>query len=189
MPAPVLSQTPLVLASWFCPFAQRTLIALNTKQLLPSDSVARASARKIIGRFDSRFVPAFYRFLVQQDPEVQAAAAETISEELTWLLQMMISDGPLTVWPNRVSLVDCAVAPFLMRLYLLEHYRGYTYNGPMAQRLEQYLVAVQEQPAVAATCYHPTPHADYKAELLKSYARYADGSANSLMARDAKQKK
>jgi len=63
------------------------------------------------------------RFLVQQDPAVQAAAAETITEELTWLLQMMNADGPLAVWPDKISLIDCAVAPFLMRLFILEHYR------------------------------------------------------------------
>jgi len=59
----------------------------------------------------------------------------------------------------------------------------------MAHRLEQYLLAVKQHPAVAATCYHPTPDAHYQAELLKSYARYADGSANSLMARNAKENK
>jgi len=98
-------------------------LCVSLLQLLPPAPVARASARKIISRFDSKFVPAFYRFLVQQDTTVQLAAAATITQELTWLLQMMSAAGPLAVWPDRVSLVDCAVAPFLMRLYILEHYR------------------------------------------------------------------
>jgi glutathionyl-hydroquinone reductase len=33
MPPPTLSTTPTVLAAWFCPFAQRTLIAAKYKQV------------------------------------------------------------------------------------------------------------------------------------------------------------
>jgi hypothetical protein len=56
----------------------------------------------------------------------------------------------------------------------------------VGQRLALYLTAAQQHPAVAATMYHPEGK-DYKEQLLQSYARYADGSANSMMARDAKQ--
>lgn len=47
--------------------------------------------------------------------------------------------------------------------------------------------AAEQHPAVAATLHHPDG-LDYKEALLASYARYADGSANSLMAREAKSK-
>lgn len=65
--------------------------------------------------------------------------------------------------------------------------RGYTgHKQPaIAERLEQYIKAAEQHPAVAASMYHPKS-LDYRTELLKSYARYADGSANSMMARDAK---
>jgi glutathionyl-hydroquinone reductase len=33
MPSPTLGAKPTILASWFCPFAQRTLIAANAKQV------------------------------------------------------------------------------------------------------------------------------------------------------------
>lgn len=55
----------------------------------------------------------------------------------------------------------------------------------MGTKLAQYCTALEAHPAVAATLYHPDG-LDYKQQLLLSYARYADGSANSLMARDAK---
>jgi hypothetical protein len=58
----------------------------------------------------------------------------------------------------------------------------------IADRLQRYLAAAEQHPAVAATMYHPQG-LDYKQQLLQSYARYADGSANSLMAREAKTKK
>jgi hypothetical protein len=58
-------------------------------------------------------------------------------------------------------------------------------GGAVGKRLAQYVSAAQQHPAVAATMYHPEG-LDYKEELLMSYVRYADGSANSMMARDAK---
>jgi hypothetical protein len=33
MAAPVLNSTPTIFSSWFCPFAQRVLIAANAKQV------------------------------------------------------------------------------------------------------------------------------------------------------------
>lgn len=57
--------------------------------------------------------------------------------------------------------------------------------GAVGRRLSTYLSALQQHPAVVATLYHPAG-LDYHTELLGSYARYADGSANSMMARDAK---
>jgi hypothetical protein len=50
------------------------------------------------------------------------------------------------------------------------------------------MTAAEQNPAVAATMYHPQG-LDYKQQLLLSYSRYADGSANSLMVREAKAKK
>jgi len=55
----------------------------------------------------------------------------------------------------------------------------------VGQRLDRYCSALEQHPAVAATMYHPEG-LDYKQQLLQSYARYADGSADSMMARDAK---
>jgi hypothetical protein len=58
----------------------------------------------------------------------------------------------------------------------------------IAERLQRYLQAAEQHPAVAATLYHPQG-LDYMQQLLQSYARYAYGSAHSLMAREAKTKK
>eukprot|EP00878_Enallax_costatus_P013351 GHUV01013958.1.p1 GENE.GHUV01013958.1~~GHUV01013958.1.p1 ORF type:complete len:159 (+),score=60.04 GHUV01013958.1:627-1103(+) len=157
-------------------------------QLLPDKPVGKAAARLIIHRFSDKFVPAFYQILVRQDPTDRAAAAAILDAELTWLVKQMDPQGPLALG-NGLSLVDCAVVPFMVRLYVLEHYRGYTgHQQPaVAKRLQQYITAAGQHPAVAATMYHPEG-LDYKTELLKSYSRYADGSANSMMARDAKEK-
>jgi glutathione S-transferase len=61
---------------------------------------------------------------VLQDASGQAAAAAVLESELAWLLQHMDAAGPFAL-SDRLSLVDCAVVPFLLRLYILEHYRGF----------------------------------------------------------------
>jgi hypothetical protein len=58
-------------------------------------------------------------------------------------------------------------------------------GGIVGKRIAQYLAAAEQHPAVQATMYHPVG-LGYKEQLLQSYARYADGSANSMMARDAR---
>jgi glutathione S-transferase len=63
-------------------------------------------------------------FFVLQDAAGQAAAAAVLESELSWLLQHMDAAGPFALSDN-LSLVDCAVVPFLLRLYILEHYRAF----------------------------------------------------------------
>jgi hypothetical protein len=76
----------------------------------------------MIQRFSDKAVPAFYRMLVQQDQSVQAAAAAVLDAELQWLVDSMHSQGPFALG-QQLGLVDCAIAPFLTRLFILEHYR------------------------------------------------------------------
>lgn len=71
--------------------------------------------------------------------------------------------------------------------FCCRHYTSYQQlkGGTVGERIAGYLAAAEQHPAVLATLYHPE-QLDYKQQLLESYARYADGSANSMMARDAK---
>jgi glutathione S-transferase len=65
--------------------------------------------------------------LMLQDAAGQAAASAVLESELGWLLQHMDAAGPFAL-SGQLSLVDCAVVPFLLRLYILEHYRGFQGN-------------------------------------------------------------
>lgn len=91
-------------------------------QLLPRDPAAKAAARLIIHRFSDKFVPAYYRILVRQSSEDRAAAAAVLDAELAWLVKQLDPQGPLAMG-DQLTLVDCAVVPFMIRLYVLEHYR------------------------------------------------------------------
>lgn len=89
---------------------------------MPVDPAGTAAARLIIQRFNDKAVPAFYRMLVRQDKDTQAAAAAALDGELQWLVDNMHPQGPFAMGAE-LGLVDCAVAPFLLRLFILEHYR------------------------------------------------------------------
>jgi glutathione S-transferase len=60
--------------------------------------------------------------LVQQDQSLQAAAAAVLDKELQWLVDSMHPEEPFALG-QQLGLVDCAIAPFLIRLFILEHYR------------------------------------------------------------------
>lgn len=246
----ILVGKPTIVSSWFCPFAQRSLIALEAKgvpythhelsdedlyskpawflrlnpaglvptivwldmeggerrvlgesliinewvdealpgpSLMPSAPYERAKARLVIDRFASRVVPEFYRLLLRQDKGDQEAAARGFSGQLEWLAETLHAEGPFALGDS-LSLVDCAVLPFLLRLPILQHYRGYELPATAAGRISAYVAAALAHPAVQATTRHPGG-ADYGQALIAMYQRYADGTANSLVARDINSEK
>lgn len=141
-------------------------------QLLPSDPIGRAAARLLIRRIEDQFVPAFKQIIehLRQTGTEQAASAAKLDTEMTQLLQQYHPEGPFAL-SDQLSLVDCAIAPHFLRLYILRHYAEYRYKGPQSDRLRRYLRALQQHPAVAASCYHPEG-LDFGQELLKKYAHY-----------------
>ncbi|GBF95648.1 hypothetical protein Rsub_08630 [Raphidocelis subcapitata] len=249
---PVLAEgKPTIVSTWMCPFAQRSLLALNAggapyshhelgegelyskpawftdlnpaglvptlawlhkgerrvltesliinefvaegldcpNPLLPADPFERARARLVIDRFGSKAVPQFYALLLRKDEAERAAARAALDAQLEWLAAEGLSaKGPwaLEGW-GAPSLVDCAVLPFLLRLPVLAHYRGYAPPPAASDRLAAYVEAARAHPSVAATMVHPAGH-DYASALIESYAKYADGTANSQVAREIKSK-
>lgn len=141
-------------------------------QLLPQDPVSRAAARLLIRRVDDQFVSAFKQLIenFRQTAVEQQAAAEKLDDEFTQLLHQFDPQGPFAL-SDQLSLVDCAVAPHILRLYILKHYAQYRYKGPQAVRLRKYMSALHQHPAVAGSCYHPEA-LDFRDELLKKYALY-----------------
>lgn len=51
-----------------------------------------------------------------KDKADQEAAAAAFSEQLLWLVGQLHPTGPFGLGPEGLSLVDCAVLPFLLRL-------------------------------------------------------------------------
>ncbi len=121
---------------------------------------------------------------MRKSEDDRAASKAVLDKELQHLVESADNEGPY-LDGKQLTLADCAVFPFLLRLAVLEHYRGYKPSSPgVAEWVSRYVAAVSAHPAVSATMVHAEGK-DYHAELLKSYERYADGTAGSMMARNA----
>ncbi|KAG5645414.1 hypothetical protein DXG03_006238 [Asterophora parasitica] len=94
--------------------------------LLPSDPVERAIARIWVDFVSKSVVPAFQRLLQAQEQEKQDAARE----ELYVALRKFATEvkGPYFLG-DEFSLVDVAIAPWVVRDYPSQEHRGYTREG------------------------------------------------------------
>lgn len=94
---------------------------------MPRDAAARAEAQLLVSRYDQRFVPAFYKLLRAAAADVATAAAKELVEEFGWLEAQLAArpsgSGPYVLGGDAPSLADAALAPWLLRLPLLDHFR------------------------------------------------------------------
>ena len=142
--------------------------------MMPVDPWARARSNLIVERFNQRAVPAFYRLLSAVEERDQHAAAEQWRGELLWLEGELEERGPWW-YPGRLGLVDCAVAPFVARLGVTEHYRGVGMPESCV-RLSSWWTQIEEQPSFVGTLETPDSHSGcWPTFLIDVYARYARG--------------
>ncbi len=146
--------------------------------LLPADAGARAQARIWIDFDNVKFVPAFYKVLLADDAARRRELAETIVDGWRFVEREALGSGAGgNYWlGDEVSLVDLAVYPHMERLAVLEAYRGIALPRECGA-IRAWLEAMGERQSVRRTAHD----ADYH---VKSYARYADGSADGTTARD-----
>lgn len=117
------------------------------------------------------------------------AAAKELEEELAWLeaqLQQRGKSGPLLGEGGALGLADAALLPWLLRMPLLEHFRGW--RGFSAAKaalpaLHAYVDAAKALPAVKATLEPPagravSSEAEWIQHMQKIYLPYAGSPAN-----------
>ncbi|WP_392481024.1 glutathione S-transferase family protein [Nostoc sp. C110] len=97
--------------------------------LLPSDPGAKAIARIWIDYANTRFVPAFNKFLRGKDAQEQGQGQREFLEALLYIEQeglgKLSGNGPYWLG-EQLSLVDISFYPWFERLPLLEHFRNFT---------------------------------------------------------------
>ena len=140
---------------------------------------------RIIDHFSSKFVPLFYRVLVRQDRNQQKEVAQHIQDQFQWLEEQVDPQGPYFMG-KRFSMVDIALLPWFVRIFILEHYRGF--GLPVdCQKLAAWHRRASKRKSVMDTCTGASESkASYQDQLLEHYSRYADASANSTSAHDFK---
>ncbi|KAH7347386.1 glutathione S-transferase [Plectosphaerella cucumerina] len=159
-------------------------------RLLPEDPYDRARCRLWIDHINTRIIPAFYKF-IQHTPEKSYSMEEVRREflgHIKTLTKEMDSEGPWFLG-ERFSLVDIALAPWAMRLFLLDHYKPGGLGLPDAngtdeddqawQRWAQWFKAISERQSVKDTLSD-------KESYIDSYKRYAEDKTNSLVSQAAR---
>ena len=94
-----------------------------TPRLLPSDPADRAYARIWIDFIAKSIVPTFFRLLQAQKAEKQQEALQDSVKALKTFADKV--KGPYFLG-DEFSLVDVAIAPWVVREYIIEEHRGYT---------------------------------------------------------------
>eukprot|EP00123_Amoebidium_parasiticum_P013630 comp22068_c1_seq1/m.32137 comp22068_c1_seq1/g.32137 ORF comp22068_c1_seq1/g.32137 comp22068_c1_seq1/m.32137 type:complete len:262 (-) comp22068_c1_seq1:124-909(-) len=140
------------------------------RNLMPTCPGKRAKTRVWFDAINRTICTPFYQALIRQEEADQKKAIEDLTNGLSAFAKELHG---LYFFGEEFSAVDIAILPWVYRLYLLEHHRGFSMpNTPEFDKLRTWMDATFSRPAVKATL------AD-KEQLLKMYARYARGSVQS----------
>ena len=115
--------------------------------LLPSDPVERAVARLWLDHLTKTFIPAYHRLLQAQEAEKQHSALQELYESLRKFAGNI--QGPYFFGEN-FSLVDVAIAPWIVRDYIIEENRGYK-RGDVSSNWKNYAEIVEVRNSVVKT--------------------------------------
>jgi len=135
----------------------------------------------------SRIIPAWHRFL-QFQPLSDESGLKAVRDEFLGKLKEfaaeMHPEGPF-FWGKEPSLIDFVVAPWVVRLWVFEHFKGGVgiptegeggESEAVWARLRKWKAAVEERPSVRDTTSE-------RERYLPIYQRYADDTAQSEMAK------
>lgn len=120
--------------------------------LLPPNPGAKAIARIWIDYANTRFVPAFNKFLRGKDAQEQGQGQREFLESLLYIEQeglgKLSGNGPYWLG-DQLSLVDISFYPWFERLPLLEHFRNFTLPTE-TPRLQKWWNTVRDRESIRA---------------------------------------
>ncbi|KAA1470412.1 glutathione-S-transferase [Dentipellis sp. KUC8613] len=146
-----------------------------TPHLLPTDPFARAHARLWTDYVAKNVVPANQRLVQAQEPERRAAALQELIGALkTVAAEKAKAPGPYFLG-EEWSLVDTALAPWVVRDYVVRENRGFR-REDVGEEWVQYAHALETRPSVLKT------QSDRK-HLEPIYGRYLRDEAQSEAAK------
>jgi glutathione S-transferase len=116
--------------------------------LLPHDPAAKALARIWIDYANTRFVPAFNKFLRGKDSQEQEQGRKEFTETLLYIEQEGLGKGDYLLG-DQFSLVDISFYPWFERLPLLEHFRKFTLPAE-TPRLQTWWNLVRDRSSIQA---------------------------------------
>lgn len=129
-----------------CEFLEDTYPSYSPS-LLTNDPYTKAYIRIWIDYISKNIIPLNMRLLMEQDPEKQKSYLEEFSNALRTFVGKVKSPFFLG---EQFSLVDVAIAPWIMRGYVLSEHRGYS-RAVVSPEWEAYCAVVETRPSVANT--------------------------------------
>lgn len=144
----------------------------HTPRLLPTDAFERAQARLALDVVSKSVVPAYFRLITAQGADKQCDARE----EFYGVLRAFVDQvrGPYYLG-EEFSLVDVAIAPFVVRDAVLKQKRGYD-RADVGPKWQEYAEKLETRESVARTT---SEMKDY----IQFYGPYLRDEADSQIAK------
>ncbi|GAA5862835.1 hypothetical protein JCM8547_006564 [Rhodosporidiobolus lusitaniae] len=153
--------------------------AYPSPSLRPSQNPLELGLSRLAAQFiSSTVVPSFYKYLQAQGEEKQREAKELFTESLKELVEKWFVEGKEWARSDEFSLVDTALAPWIVRFYLLEEHRAFDVEA-VGPRFVKYAKKVLARDSVKRTT------SDREA-LAGTYKRYLDDTAESEVAKSTR---
>lgn len=150
--------------------------------LLPKDPGDRALARIWVDFANTKFVNAFYKMLLDQDPEVQQKWKQKFLEHLQFMEREGIgklgNGGPYWLG-DTISLVDVTFYPWFERWCVLKHYRDLEFPS-QCDRLQQWWESMSQRDSVQKISNPP----DF---YIAQYEQYAKNTATGITAQEMRE--
>lgn len=144
----------------------------SSLRLLDDDPWAVARHQVWAHKVNTTICSEYYAALVREAPDERRAAFERIVQGIE-SFNRHLSGGPFFDGRSQPGLVDLTLLPYAARLYVLDHYRGFTL--PPMPTYDAWLEAILRVPRLRATLPD-------KARYLKHIEKYASGKARSKVA-------
>lgn len=179
-------QRPLYESSVICEYLDEEYAEeeAHGPTLLPKDAYARARCRIWMDHAASKIIPSFYRLLQHKEGKDYSLdeGRDELHKHIRTLVEEMAPAGPWFLGET-FSLVDVMLAPWAVRLWLLDHFKAGGLGIPEAgtagddgvwQRWRTWTAAIAARPSVVETLSERTRY-------IGVYQRYADDTTNSMV--------
>jgi len=148
-------------------------------KLLPSSPGLRGKARALASFCNEKIMSTFYRLLNAQDPSAQKPLEDALLQSFEDLAQWLDPEGPFLLG-KEFGYLDITLIPWWQRLAVLKEYRGFEIpNTGKFARYHKWYDACLKVDAYRNTIIDTD-------RVLKSYQSYADNSATSTVAKQAR---
>jgi len=149
----------------------------STNPLRSSDPHENGIYRLAAAQVSNVLVPSYYKLLQSQSPSEQSSAKEAFVNAFKDVYEQWFVKDESAEWSrgNKFGLLDCAIAPWIVRLGILVEHRGFEVKE-LGEGLEGYVGRVLERKSVKDTTSDK--------EAYKSvYQRYLNNTAESEVAK------